>query len=415
MNKDAGLTGKNIIEAIKQTVENEYYSNMRLTSFAQKYFINHSYLSALFLAEESINFSDFVTKTRLQKAKEFLEFTDLSSEQIAELVGFCNRTYFSAVFTKKIGVTPSKYRMNRCAVNKSVEEYVYISLFKNDPMIIGQDIKGLKLFSKEYNVKTLIEAPEAYESNLIKKILEKVISRKPAGLMIDAIDEIYIPYINQAMKAGIPTITVDCDCPESDRLATVTSDWHEIGRLQANYLSEALNYHGKVAILYMKGPNNVNCAVESFKKEIVKYPDIEFVGLYDDISDRKQSEIIATEVLNKYPNLAGVAGFDSNSVPGFCSVLKKRGLAGKVKVTSVDVSPSLLALLEEGIIDTLIGQKRELFTYFGGKLLYAYNHSGLTIAPNIKGFYTSNIPCSINTGVFVMKKEDVVSIHKIKH
>lgn len=364
----------------------------------------------LFLSETGMNFSDFVTAIRIRKAKEYLKFTELSTERIAELVGYCNRTHFSAVFTKITGSSPSAYR-NKCRLtNKSDEAYMYVSLSKKDPMIIGQDLKGLKLFAEEYNVKSFIEAPETFNRSLVEKILEKVIAKKPAGLMITAYDEVFVPYINLAMRAGIPTITVDCDCPESGRIATVTSDWYEIGRLQAVYLAKAIDYRGKIAILYSEGPNNIRCGIKGFKSEISKYPEIEMIGMYDDAIDLYQAEKLAHEILGEFPDLAGAAGFDSHSAPGFCAALKKRGLAGKVKVTSVDVSPQLISLLEEGAVEMLVGQKRELFTYYGGKLLYSYNHSELTISPNIKGLCVSNIPSKIDTGVFVVKKEDVPTL-----
>ncbi len=60
--------------------------------------------------ETGSNFIAYLTDIRLEKAIEFLNTTDDKSYIIAEKVGYSEPNYFSYVFKKKYGVSPSKYR-----------------------------------------------------------------------------------------------------------------------------------------------------------------------------------------------------------------------------------------------------------------------------------------------------------------
>ena len=52
----------------------------------------------------------YLTDVRLAKAVELLETTDDKTYVIAEKVGYQEQNYFSYVFKKRFGVSPTKYR-----------------------------------------------------------------------------------------------------------------------------------------------------------------------------------------------------------------------------------------------------------------------------------------------------------------
>lgn len=105
--------GKKIVAAIKARLETEYDKNIKLSFFAATYYINQSYLSALFQQETGVNYSQYLTNIRLQKAKELLDTTNYSTGKIAEMVGYNDRNYFASVFSKKNGMTPMQYRASK--------------------------------------------------------------------------------------------------------------------------------------------------------------------------------------------------------------------------------------------------------------------------------------------------------------
>jgi len=284
-------------------------------------------------------------------------------------------------------------------VSRPNEEYVYVAVFKNDPMIITQDEVGLKAFADEYNVKATLTAPEKYDAPAVAKILDEVIAGKPAGIMVCGSDKIYIPYIDKAIDMGIPVITVDADVPESKRLAFVGSDWYKIGSKQAEAMVKLIGGKGIVAMLGMVGSDNMQRGFEGFRNVMKNYSDVVVLNEFDDMTNPKEAARITENLLNQYPDIAGIAAFDSNSAPGIVETLKTKGLIGKVKVTSVDIAPIHLQLLKDGSVQKLVGQKRELFTYYGGKILYDLNHSALKLAKQDREQGITNIPASVDTGL----------------
>ena len=73
--------------------------------------MNVDYVSKKFFKETGQKFSNYLTDLRIQKAKELLSGTENDKIQnIAELVGCGNNPqYFSQLFKKNTGMTPSAY------------------------------------------------------------------------------------------------------------------------------------------------------------------------------------------------------------------------------------------------------------------------------------------------------------------
>ena len=72
--------------------------------------------------------------------------------------------------------------------------------------------------------------------------------------------------------------------------------------------------------------------------------------------------------------------------------------------TCVEAEPQHLRLLRDGVLTACIGQKRELFTYYGVKMLYDYVHSPLrqAAAPGVVP-----IPVNLNTGTYTVTRKNV--------
>ena len=64
----------------------------------------------MFKKEFGMSFVSYLTKVRLEHAVELLDNTDEKSYLIAEMVGYTEPNYFSYVFKKQYGVSPSQYR-----------------------------------------------------------------------------------------------------------------------------------------------------------------------------------------------------------------------------------------------------------------------------------------------------------------
>lgn len=74
-------------------------------------YVSVGYLSKQFIKEEGLRFSDYLNGIRMEEAKRFLQFYNNDSiKTIARQVGFGNNPqYFSQVFKRYTGITPSEY------------------------------------------------------------------------------------------------------------------------------------------------------------------------------------------------------------------------------------------------------------------------------------------------------------------
>lgn len=71
--------------------------------------VSSIYLSHLFKKETGITFSAYVTKLRIEKAKELLRQGDKKIYEISEMVGYQTVQYFSKVFKRETGKTPGEF------------------------------------------------------------------------------------------------------------------------------------------------------------------------------------------------------------------------------------------------------------------------------------------------------------------
>jgi len=81
-----------------------------LDKVAQKINISPNYFSAMFSQEVGQTFVEYLTGKRIAEAKRMLRHTEMRSSEIAFAVGFRDSHYFSFVFKKVSGCTPSEYR-----------------------------------------------------------------------------------------------------------------------------------------------------------------------------------------------------------------------------------------------------------------------------------------------------------------
>ncbi|WP_343084444.1 response regulator [Blautia producta] len=101
---------KRVMRTAKEYIAEHYAENISLETIAKEIFMNPVYFSVLFKKEEDINFSDYLTNYRIEKAKEFLKEEKYSVYEVGDLVGYKNPRYFSRVFQKIVGIKPSDFR-----------------------------------------------------------------------------------------------------------------------------------------------------------------------------------------------------------------------------------------------------------------------------------------------------------------
>ena len=102
-----------ITEAKEFIVKNYQEETLSLSDVADQVGLSSSHFSTTFKQETGKSFVEFLTSVRMDKAKEMLCFTDMKASQISYEVGYKDPHYFSYLFKKTQGCTPSEYRSRR--------------------------------------------------------------------------------------------------------------------------------------------------------------------------------------------------------------------------------------------------------------------------------------------------------------
>ncbi|MGB3262179.1 response regulator [Paenisporosarcina sp.] len=98
------------IHQIKQYIIEHSHKDISLDALARKVDLSPIYISKMFKEKLGINYIDFLTECRIEKAKKLLSDPEKSLKEITFEVGYHEPNYFSKVFKKMCGVSPKDYR-----------------------------------------------------------------------------------------------------------------------------------------------------------------------------------------------------------------------------------------------------------------------------------------------------------------
>ena len=111
MDETAGdRTPSVITDAKMYMLENFGNPNLMLQDVAKAVGMSNSRFSTVFSQQTGKTFTEYLMYLRIRKAKELLRTSDIKSSQIARDVGYNDSHYFSYIFKKNTGITPSEYR-----------------------------------------------------------------------------------------------------------------------------------------------------------------------------------------------------------------------------------------------------------------------------------------------------------------
>ena len=109
--ENSGNKNRDILENSIEYIKTHYMDeNMSLNAVAQVANISANHFSALFSQNIGQTFIEYLTEIRMEHAKELLRCTGKRASEIALEVGYKDSHYFSYLFKKTQGMTPSDYR-----------------------------------------------------------------------------------------------------------------------------------------------------------------------------------------------------------------------------------------------------------------------------------------------------------------
>ena len=101
-----------LVERIVKFIEQNCAKPLTLDVLANEFYLSPGYLCRLFKQKVGINFIDYLNTVRIARAKHLLLTTNLRIYEVGNLCGYADLNYFTKVFKKATGVTPSYFRNN---------------------------------------------------------------------------------------------------------------------------------------------------------------------------------------------------------------------------------------------------------------------------------------------------------------
>ncbi|MGN0243494.1 MAG: response regulator [Lachnospiraceae bacterium] len=110
----SGRRYSDIMTAAKELIAKEYMTEgISLNTVAVHVGMSPSYFSSIFSKEMGRTFVEYLTETRMEKAKELLMCSSLKTSEIGYQIGYKDPHYFSYIFKKTQGCSPKEYRSRR--------------------------------------------------------------------------------------------------------------------------------------------------------------------------------------------------------------------------------------------------------------------------------------------------------------
>ncbi|RED58484.1 response regulator [Cohnella lupini] len=106
-------TGKvaNLVERVRAVIEQGYSDgSLTVTEIGKAVYLTPTYVSLLFKQETGQTINEYLTQVRVDKAKELLRDPQYKFYDICHAIGYTDPSYFTKLFKKATGVTPSVYR-----------------------------------------------------------------------------------------------------------------------------------------------------------------------------------------------------------------------------------------------------------------------------------------------------------------
>ena len=285
--------------------------------------------------------------------------------------------------------------------DRSNQLYIEVSALGNLDYFYDH-MMGMRIVGEELGVRTEYVGPAEYDMTAMVAAFEQSIARNPKGIVVVGFEDSLNPIVQKAIDAGIPVVTVDADLPDSARVAFVGTGNYNAGKTGGEYLAKIINGRGRVAIMTKPGQSNLEERVAGYQDALSKFPGIEVVQIADTQSDQVIAAQAAAALLQRFPDLVGIACVEAAGGSGAATAVKEAGKVGQVKIISMDRGSDVVASIEEGTITASVAQQTALMPYYATQILYNLANSKVDITTNNKAAGVAGIPQVVDTGSIIV-------------
>lgn len=290
-------------------------------------------------------------------------------------------------------------------LDTSDQLYIEVSALGNIDYFYDHKL-GMRLVGEDLGVRTEYVGPAEYDINAMVSAFEQAIAKQPNGIVVVGFEPTLNPIVAKAMDQGIPVVTVDADLPDSERIAFVGTGNYNAGRTGGDKLASLINEEGQVAIMTKPGQSNLEERVRGYREALAEYDGVEIVQVVDTQSDPVVAAQAASSLLQKFPNLAGIACVEAAGGSGAATAVREANRVGEVMIVSMDRGSEVLNAIEDGVIQASVAQQTALMPYYAVQILYQLNNHQVPITEDNAAAGISGVPQTIDTGAIIVDQSN---------
>ncbi len=296
-------------------------------------------------------------------------------KEIAELAGVSrgtvdrvlnNRGTVNPETEKKVReiATLLDYKPNKAGMALAIQKKkikIGVLLFEPSDEFFNQILSGIRKKLKDLSVYgiTLIEKRCPFDSEGQKEKIAELLEEGIHGLILTPYNSEEIQHrINELWDLGIPTVTVNSDLANSNRLAYVGTDDQKDGRTAAGLLHLFMQQKGSIAIVtgslkILSHKDRVE-AFTSYMKELE--PAIQILDVIETYDDDYRSFDQVRTLIQAHPDVSAFL-FTSGGVYGGCRAIQESDFPKKPHVVTFDDVSTTKEMLLNGVISATICQQ----------------------------------------------------------
>jgi ribose transport system substrate-binding protein len=261
---------------------------------------------------------------------------------------------------------------------------------------------GLKMAGQALGVKTEYVGPPDYDMGAMVAAFEQAIAKKPAGIVVVGFEPSLNAVVDKAVAAGIPVVAVDADLPGSKRVAFVGTGNAQAGYQGGKRLAQLIGGTGQVALMTRPGQSNLEERIAGYQKALAEFPNIKVVQIVDTQADPSVAAQAAAGLLQKYPDLAGIACVEAAGGAGAATAVREAKKNGKIKIVAMDRGNEVLQQIRDGVISASVVQQTALMPFYATQILFNLKNHPLAISTDNAKAGISGAPTFVDTGVVIV-------------
>lgn len=289
------------------------------------------------------------------------------------------------------------------------EHYIFVAFNTNLPY--WQEAQaGLTDAATQMGIKADLTGPAGFSPDEELKAFQQAVAQKPSGILVSASNpDLFKAPIDDAIKEGIPVISVDADVPESHRIMFVGTDNFRAGQESGKRMGELLKGKGSIAVITIPGQFNLAERLRGANEVLKKFAGIKITQTVDDKGDPRIAYDAVTAFLKGKDKPDGILCLEASGGAGAADALYRIDLIGKIPIVAFDKDPETLDWIQRGAITATVVQKPYVMSYYGLKFLDDLHHNVVHEFKDWRTAPASPMPAWVDTGTAVVDKNNLTA------